>query len=431
MAKKQAVLLIHGIGDQKPMQTLRGFVDAVWTRNDVIHNKYAGNSVWSRPDTVSESYELRQLTTPQNAAGITTDFFEFYWAHLMQGTTYAHVVAWARSLLLRKPSTVPQHLKPVYWLLIVLLVLAAGLAIYTVVRFGDKDKLLPTWASTLITLLLLPALAFVVRGVVGDAARYLHVAPTNVQSRHAIRHAGVSLLKALHQRGYQRIIVVGHSLGSVIGYDIITYAWVGYHNRAPEGHPPSMEALFELEAIATADSAPEITAVQVAQRKYFNELVANGNEWRVTDFITLGSPLAHAAILLANDAHELEQRHRDREFPICLPTLETLKRSGKTVRRFSYGANDDIRVPHHAAAFAPTRWTNLYFPCRWIFLGDLVGGEISPVFGAGVRDIAVSTNLRGGFLSHTLYWSCPDSREVLSHIESLREALDLTDTVNA
>jgi hypothetical protein len=26
---RQAVLLIHGIGEQKPMDTLRGFVDAV------------------------------------------------------------------------------------------------------------------------------------------------------------------------------------------------------------------------------------------------------------------------------------------------------------------------------------------------------------------------------------------------------------------
>jgi hypothetical protein len=347
----------------------------------------------------------------------------------MEGTTYGHVVAWARSLLLRKPSTVPQHLKPVYWLFIVLLLLV-GLAIYTVVHFDRVDKL-PTWASMLITLLLLPALGFVVLSVVGDAARYLHVAPANVQSRHRIRHAGVMLLKVLHQRGYQRIVVVGHSLGSIIGYDILTHAWVAYHNKTPEGDTPMMRALLELEAIAAADSIPHIKAMQAAQRRYFNELVGNGNEWRVTDFVTMGSPLAHAAILLADDASDLERRHRDREFPTCLPALETLKRGGKAVRRFSYGVVDDNRVPHHAAVFAPTRWTNLYFPSRWILRGDFVGGRISPVFGLGVRDVAVSTSLRGGFLSHTLYWAHPDNRDAPPHIQSLREALDLTDAANA
>ena len=29
---KQAVLLIHGIGEQRPMDTLRGFVDTVSTK---------------------------------------------------------------------------------------------------------------------------------------------------------------------------------------------------------------------------------------------------------------------------------------------------------------------------------------------------------------------------------------------------------------
>src|SRR5437764_393830 len=57
----------------------------------------------------------------------------------------------------------------------------------------------------------------------GDAARYLHVAPPNIQGRRQIREAGIDLLEKLHQSGeYDRIILVGHSLGSVIGFDILT-----------------------------------------------------------------------------------------------------------------------------------------------------------------------------------------------------------------
>ena len=75
MVKRQAVLLIHGIGEEKPMDTLRRFVDTVWTRDTAVHHEFAGSDVWSKPDTVSESYELRRLTTPKNKAEIRTDFF--------------------------------------------------------------------------------------------------------------------------------------------------------------------------------------------------------------------------------------------------------------------------------------------------------------------------------------------------------------------
>jgi hypothetical protein len=34
------------------------------------------------------------------------------------------------------------------------------------------------------------------------------------------------MLEALHDKDeYDRIVIVGHSLGSVIGYDITTHAW--------------------------------------------------------------------------------------------------------------------------------------------------------------------------------------------------------------
>lgn len=56
---KQAVLIIHGIGEQKPMDTLRGFVDAI-----IADPKPGeGPKFWSKPDKLSELFELRKLTT--------------------------------------------------------------------------------------------------------------------------------------------------------------------------------------------------------------------------------------------------------------------------------------------------------------------------------------------------------------------------------
>ena len=426
MAKttRQAVLLIHGIGEQRPMDTLRSFVRAVWTLDTDIHHPFAGHDVWSKPDSVSESFELRRLTTPQNVKEIRTDFFEFYWAHLMQGTTLGHVVGWARRLLIRNPRTVPAQLRLAYWVIVCLYVLAV---VFAIVASGTgRDRMvLPALVSTLISILLLPLVGFVLRSIVGDAARYLDPAPGNVQRRHEIRHAGVELLKTLHARGYDRIIVVGHSLGSVIGYDILTHARPLYNTRDDGGTERKIDALEALEATARD---PESGVAEAAQRAYWEELRANGNPWRVTDFITVGSPLAHAEILMAKDRMDLRSRQAARELPTCPPSLEEVTREKQTIGRFSFDADHGHRTPNHAAMFGPTRWSNLYFPASWLIKGDLIGGPVAPVFGRGVRDIAVTTTQRGGFLGHTLYWRCRDGTPVPQHIAELRCVLDLTDS---
>lgn len=242
---------------------------------------------------------------------------------------------------------------------------------------------------------------------------------------------GVELLKELHNpdRKYERIIIVGHSLGSVIGYDILTHAWPDFNRKYTEGKE-ARDALDALEEIATSKN-PGPDAVQAAQRRYYDELKSNDSAWRVTDLVTLGSPLAHSAILLAKDIEDLHQKQRDREFPRCLPALETVKRKGAEVRRFSYEPDprkhDGYRIPHHAAVFGPTRWTNLFFPCRALVWGDVVGGPLSGVMGEHIRDVPVSTRQHFGFLTHTLYWSRSSADIGGSHIGALRDALDLTD----
>ena len=435
MKKEQAVLLIHGIGEQRPMDTLRGFVDAVWKTDTTLHNQnnpHNRDSVWSKPDTVSDSFELRRLTTPKNRNGIETDFFEFYWAHLMEGTTYGHVVAWVKKLLFRNPLTVPPQLRLAWAVLVVVLVVAAGLAIYALANVGDQDRLMSPLVSFVVSVLLLPVAGLVIKGFIGDAARYLHVAPANIQCRHAIRQAGVGLLKELHKRGYDRIIVVGHSLGSVIGYDILTHAWPLYNARDPvDAHGDTiasapitaLEVLEELAATIDDGESPA-ASVHDAQQDYFRELEANGNGWRVSDFVTMGSPLTHSAILLARDATDLAEKITNRELPSCLPDLETVQRDHVDVRRFSYDASGSHRKPNHSAVFAPTRWTNLYFPCRFIVRGDVIGGPIAGILGRSVKDVKVSTSQQGGFFLHTLYWT-PESEGTSPHIAALRAALDL------
>ena len=383
-----------------------------------MHNRYGVADVWSKPDTISESFELRRLTTGRNRNDIRTDFFEFYWAHLMPGTELPYVAAWAKILLLRAPWTLPPQLRGAWAVLVELILVIGFLAWQTVIPEESRVIEIKTWVSALATLAVMWGALPVIKNVIGDAARYLHPAPSNIHRRQEIRTKGVKLLQKLHEAGYERIIVSGHSLGSVIGHDILTYAWALHYKTSDplKEHP-------KLDDIDKRVSEHELGGdrYHAEQRGLFGEFVKNGNSWRVTDFLTLGSPLAHATVLLADDEEDLREKQKIRELPTSPPMLENK-------RWFSYPYKASCRTPHHGAVFAPTRWTNLYFPSRFVIWGDLIGGPLASLFGRGVRDVAVSTRLRWGFLAHTLYWTPEPGENVASHITALRRALNLLDT---
>jgi hypothetical protein len=411
--KKQAVVIIHGVGEQVPLDTLRGFINAVWTSDCSLRRPNVPAEAWSKPDVISGSYELRRMTTAENRDKRRTDFFEFYWAHLMEGTTLSHLRAWAKVLIFRWPWRVPRQLRGIWALLVVgvLFIMAAILNYYV-----EWIKI-PAWVlkAGVVAWALLGGLliGFLVH-VAGDAARYLHVAPPNIEIRRRIRQAGIDLLENLHSSSqYDRIILVGHSLGSVIGYDVITHLWARYHDShvaSPgNGATPALDALEVFGRAAAEGKQFDLEKFQSAQSSYLAELQSHGNEWLISDFVTLGSPLTHASVLMAKNEQELILKKNERQFPTCPPVLEDISVKNLKQKKFTFESNH-VWVPHHAAAFAPTRWTNLYFPCKRTFWGDVIGGPLAQTFGSGIRDIAVETNLRRGFFSHTLYWACPKNK---------------------
>ncbi len=417
--KKQAVLLIHGIGEQLPMDTLRGFVKTVWTTDQAIHHQHAIAGLFSKPDDISGSFEMRRLTTTKNKNGVRTDFFEYYWAHMMKGTSVYHVLAWVRFLFSRCPWNVPKHLLSVWLLLVVFMLVILALVCLNIIPYEYRIVKMPGLLLGLLSTLITWSGKYCIENIIGDAARYLYPAPSNIQSRQEIRSKGVELLKKLHEsKQYDRIIIVGHSLGSVIGYDILTCAWSLY-NEVISKPQPANPVLTQMEtSLKQMELEQRVSDYQKEQHKLHKELRANGNPWLVTDFITLGSPLRHAELLLAQNTVQLTSKQNDRELPTCPPKDDSL---GK----FSYPADCARRILHHAAVFGPTRWTNLYFPARWLVIGDFIGGPLKDLFGWGINDRSVQTHIRWGFFSHTLYWkqckkNCPDN-----HIVALRESLNL------
>lgn len=420
---KTAVVVIHGVGEQRPMGTVRSFV-----------RFFAGDFFRSKPDTLADLFELRRLSTYARAesdavaaarvvlSDYPTDivFYEYYWAFHYRDTKPALVIRWS-AITLARLFTSGQFwrlgrrvLNVVSACLLALLVVTAAVflvawGVATIV-YSKRGFL----GGTLTALgLLLPRVAGVIRpvflGWVGDASRYFGTSPENPIERQQIRADGVQLLEHLHDRRdaagaleYDRIIVVGHSLGSVIAYDMITHYWsrVNARIRIPLNSASlnAIEQLIERNEPPTArprqwcDSRPaDLAAVYHAAQTALAREVGNDN-WRVTDLVTLGCPLTYARFLLATSAEELEERQLQRELPTCPPTRDQYAdENGRRSVVFTYApvTGPECVVPHHAAPFLLTRWTNLYFP------NDPIGGRLRPFFGWGIDDAAVGFTREG------------------------------------
>jgi hypothetical protein len=420
---RQAVLLIHGIGEQQPMTTLRDFLKGLF---GAATGKEA--HVFSKPDRVSNVMEMRRMSADRSVTGVPTDFYELYWAHLMQGTTLGHVQDWIVVMLLRRWKEVPERLRP-YWLTAWALLSIA--LVFTFVQLArDSGTEVVVGAGVLAVVLWVAR--FVVQRLtlshVGDAARYLRPAPENIGIRQAIRSAGVDVLKRLHDeplRRYDRIVIVGHSLGSVIAYDILTHFWQQthwVHNKPAVRHQPRYDEMSKRLA-ERHGQAGDLEEFRTLQRELLKEESGLGMPWKVTDFVTLGSPLTYADFLMADAKYPWGDRTRSREMPTCPPQLEDARDIGFLAPQYqlpdgTWTASKSLL--HHGALFACTKWTNLYF------LADIIGGPLRPLFGDGVKDVPLDGAGRWSKtkVSHIKYWHHAEG----AACRALKDAMQLSAT---
>lgn len=420
---RQAVVLIHGMGEQQPMTLVRRFADAVIPQPPDGRAPY-----YTRPDRMSGSYELRQLSIPdrEGTALPATDLYEFYWAHMMAGNKLTQVWPLLRTLLLRPPWRVSRRLLALYAVMWMLVIVAVGALLFwgaDVLRWFDggptEVELSSGQAGTALKIAvhlakiapfaLSLASLWLQRAITGtfvDVARYLYPHPENIEVRQRIRSEAVGLLRSLHARGsYDRIVVVGHSLGSIIGMEAIHHLWAemntsghDYGQLKPKALLDWQERAADLDDAVTGGTHPPrlawtLARYRRAQQRLWHEQIERGNTWRISDFVTLGSPLAHAALFMADRELPLAARRENRQLPACppepeLPLHPKERYLASYIERF--GEGDDRsrprRVLHHAAAFGPTRWTNLWYPAALGVFGDLFGGPLAPVFGCGIHD---------------------------------------------
>jgi hypothetical protein len=460
------------MGEQRPGDTINGFIDV-----GLPPDAHGSRAFYSRPDTITDSFEARRFVAPAEGLRPQTEFFEYHWAHLMQGNRLDDLWPTVRRLLLTSPRQVPSGLRLVWalsWLLIAYVAWALALGPLSWMSLTDFDTAEAVMRALLgggVTATVISYLAtrVLARGITKsfvDVVRYLDTSPRSYESRRNIRKGLVDLLTGLHERKlfgrprYDRIIVVGHSLGAYIAHDGIGYLWgqMNGRNRRRDG---GLDGLEEAEQAAarlpqqTRASAQqpvttELRAFQIAQRRLWRGLRDLENPWRITDLVTVGTPMYFADRLIRGTQGFTTKVDRG-ELPVCPPITDPDPRTSPdpdappdpdalaeamavehSVPRFTWRRNR--RVLHESAPFAVVRWTNLWFPHRF-GLGDWFGGPLARLFGDGIRDIEIRGNVSGrwGWLggrlvpgvAHTRYFHFPDDTGPTSVTTALRNAIDL------
>lgn len=437
-----AVVVVHGMGNQFPMDTLREFAGAL---------QPDGAKAYSSPNRITDEKETRRLSFSTGPY----DFFEYYWAHYVEEPGISEILKWAfRLIFTKKPSA---RLKNLIWIVravVVLLAAAVGIlayywyhslkadmtAILSVTLWGAGAILFFKFAWNIISSTVLGK----INTSVGDVIKYTVPSPKNIATREQIRKSGIELLKNLHeaktengQFKYTKIVLAAHSLGTVVAYDILTSLFAQYHRKfstlpddTPETAPGQGERYpsavqLKLEELKTTYSNPDHTGgkYQLLQAALFDEYKKLTNEWRVSNFITMGSPLTHASMILAPGADEFNRKKDQREFPVSPPQFDTEDDhfTFPSVYKKVNGNKIKVKNLHHAAHFAETQWTNIYFENDWI------GGKLANEFGAGIVDISVvpANKLLAAIplATHTRYWDT-------KHDVSLKTLKDIFDTIH-
>ena len=97
--KRTAVLVVHGIGSQRALETVRGVIKGVWLDSDAPddHSK----RIWNHPEPSGTDIDLAVMTTnavPGAKDRRQVDFHELYWAHMMSETKAVAVLLWLYEL---------------------------------------------------------------------------------------------------------------------------------------------------------------------------------------------------------------------------------------------------------------------------------------------------------------------------------------------
>jgi hypothetical protein len=239
---KTAILVIHGIGEQRPFETLdsfsRGLVEFLRTqkrrfslKHEIVERRGSAGVTWNE--------SLLQIHPHKGTRSI--DIHEFYWAYLTeQRITVPEVLEWVEKTLqgtrrfYRENKELQRKFEkrrktpifPLTWVAWALRVVTLLYPLYrlTSLLFKPVLPLLSIkWVAPLWNWLAKNT-TWIIVGYIGDIAIYT---TTDEKSRkyrirqQILKECQSQVEAILEDSRYDRVIIAGHSLGSVIAFDTL------------------------------------------------------------------------------------------------------------------------------------------------------------------------------------------------------------------
>lgn len=246
--KRTAFLIVHGIGEQNPFETLDAFVRGFF---DVLGKGYPDKIAikhYTKPrfrDGNLEWVENFISLVKEGLQESTIDFYEYYWAYRMEGKiTFSELIDWliktsdgARKFYDKNEEIVQEYeakgddafrkgkfknrwyLKHLGWFLRLVTTPIISRTVSQIPYVGSIFKFISPVAR-----LFLGKAKKLFIDYMGDVAIYT---TTDVKSKHyyirkEILDGAVKEVKVLiDDPRYEKIIIAGHSLGSVIAFDTL------------------------------------------------------------------------------------------------------------------------------------------------------------------------------------------------------------------
>ena len=256
-----AFLVIHGIGEQNPFETLdsftRGFVKLFTDSNQALN---ISHRISERKDSCGASWTESFVRLQPDKGDGFIDIHEYYWAYLTEEKiTVPEVGKWVEQTLegtrrfydenvelrrkYEKDGVADYRLTRVFFLLHILSVIYPLLKVVApLLSYLIRLPLISGFKKGAVFLesLLRP----VIVGYIGDIAIYTTVDEKSrfFEVRRKILAESQLLIESLlTEEIYNRIIIVGHSLGSVIAYDTLNS--LNLRANLPNSRPLPLEKI--------------------------------------------------------------------------------------------------------------------------------------------------------------------------------------------
>ncbi len=230
-ASHTAIVVIHGIGEQNPFDTLDDF--ARHLAEEYGAQGYAVQPLHLFAQRKGNGGEWTEhyirLALAKDGAERLVDLHEYYWAHKTEEKiSLAEVVEWMKRAVAEaaEDSAIPPELVKKYGEHGGLCFKEIALPLKLLIWASRFRWLLPVFIRNFLEKLFsffARYTGYYIVGYVGDVAIYTTM---DEKSRHYgvrqdILAGGMELMEGVLADGCQKVVVAGHSLGSVIAYDLL------------------------------------------------------------------------------------------------------------------------------------------------------------------------------------------------------------------